>query len=1070
MKAIVQWIEAVFTGIPLPLLEVWGRFGYAVGLALAVAAFGGFTFRPGGRWGLGRERQAWDAKALLSGPLTFILIVGAGYVGSSIVLVPGAQTFESLKDLAVFLCIVLFGYPALLTVPFAYGLSDLIEGVPPEFLLDWLPGYFINPACFWVAYQLIGKGPDFRRARTWGGYLVFVLIFMALEPVLWGYICAEQFTPEISYRSITPALFFTTSLTWVIAPLAMLGALPLARRLGLFWAEIPDHVKERGRGRTEIVWAAGPDGGRREAGARSHGLPIRIFIVGPFIAFVLLMVGVTAYVTLRSAEDDAVKLATRLHQEITDNIKLRLDDYLAASPTAATADAARLLRDLPIARHGRAFVIRRSGEIIASSVADTDPVIGTAINGLRQALGRLDNLKADRAFRFDHVSAAPLSRETWLAQATAYQDKGGGHADWIVVTAMPEAYYLAGVRTGTSRSAVLSALALLLALAVAAAQASLVTARLHRLGSATRALAAGNLAERVPESRLEELAALAQSFNAMAAQRKQAHDDLQREAETRNRAEAALRASEHRYRTTLDGILEGCQLIGFDWRYLYLNDTAAQHNRRANAELLGRTMPESWPGIEQTHVFGLIARCMTERVPAQEEVEFAFADGTKGWFDVRVQPAAEGVLVLSVEKTQRKQAEIRLIESERQYRELVEHANSIILRWNAEGRITLLNEFGQRFFGYPAEEIIGRHVLGTLVPDTESSGRDLGRLMEEICTNPAAFERNVNENVCRDGRRVWISWTNRVEYDADGRVREILSIGTDITDQRRAVQAIQELNATLERRVAERTAELYVALVRAEAADKLKSAFLATMSHELRTPLNSIIGFTGIILQGLVGPLNAEQAKQLGMVRGSARHLLELINDVLDLSKIEAGQLEVRTEPVDLAAIVAHVVASVRPLAEKKGLGLAARLPAALPAMHSDRRRLEQILLNLLNNAIKFTERGTVMLTAEVLADYAPAAGTPTAPPAAAPRPAVRLGVADTGIGIKPEDLATLFQPFRQIDSGLARQHEGTGLGLTICRRLAGLLGGEISVTSEWGRGSEFAVILPLTGPTPSQP
>jgi hypothetical protein len=237
MNAIIIWLEAAFGFLPLPLLEVWGRFAYVVGLALTIGAFGGFTLWPGGRWGFGRERQAWDEKAVLSMPVTFVAIVLAGYIGSFIVLVPGAQTFESLKDLTVFLCIALFGYPALITVPFAYGLSDLIEGVPPEFLRDWLLGYFINPSCFWVAYQFIGKNPDFRRGRTWGRYLLFVLLVMSIEPVLWGYICAGKFTPVISYGRITPALFFTTSITWMIAPFAMLGAFPLTRRSGMFWAK-----------------------------------------------------------------------------------------------------------------------------------------------------------------------------------------------------------------------------------------------------------------------------------------------------------------------------------------------------------------------------------------------------------------------------------------------------------------------------------------------------------------------------------------------------------------------------------------------------------------------------------------------------------------------------------------------------------------------------------------------------------------------------------------------------------------------------------------------------------------
>ncbi len=368
----------------------------------------------------------------------------------------------------------------------------------------------------------------------------------------------------------------------------------------------------------------------------------------------------------------------------------------------------------------------------------------------------------------------------------------------------------------------------------------------------------------------------------------------------------------------------------------------------------------------------------------------------------------------------------RLAESERNYRELVQHANSIILRWNSQGQVTFLNEYGLRFFGYSEAEILGRHVMETIVPQTESDGRDLRRLMDEICAAPQAFEQNVNENVKRSGERVWIAWTNRIVRNQKGEVVEILSIGADITDRRR-------VEAERERRY------------RAEEADRIKSAFLATMSHELRTPLNSIIGFTGILTQGLAGPLNPEQQKQLDMVRASARHLLALVNDVLDISKIEAGQLEVTCEPFDLRQSIFKAVELVRPHAEARGLLLHVDVDPAVATACGDVRRVEQVLLNLMNNGIKFTPKGEIRLSAALV-----------------PGRAVRICVADTGVGIKAEDMSTLFQPFRQVDSGLARNHEGTGLGLAICRRLVELMGGEIAVESEWGRGSVFSVTLPL--------
>ncbi len=401
--------------------------------------------------------------------------------------------------------------------------------------------------------------------------------------------------------------------------------------------------------------------------------------------------------------------------------------------------------------------------------------------------------------------------------------------------------------------------------------------------------------------------------------------------------------------------------------------------------------------------------------------------------------------------TEQKHTEEALLTSERKYRELVMLANTIILHWSHDGTILFMNEFGLHFFGYTEAELLGRHVVGTIVPENESTGRDLRPLMENIFTEPQTFERNINENMRKNGERVWIDWANKVVLDEQGQIKEILSIGSDITERKNAEEQVQRLNdelqlhaEVLEQRVAERTAELAKAMEKAQAADKIKSAFLATMSHELRTPLNSIIGFTGILLQGLAGPMNDEQNKQLIMVQNSARHLLSLINDVLDISKIEAGQLELSSKPFELKSSIEKMVNLILPLAEKKGLDLRQDISENVGTITADQRRLEQVILNLLNNAVKFTEKGYVHTSCRIENDLC------------------ILSVTDTGIGMQQEEIPKLFQPFHQIDTGIARKTEGTGLGLSICKKILEIMGGSIVVQSKIGEGSTFIIRFPI--------
>ncbi len=524
--------------------------------------------------------------------------------------------------------------------------------------------------------------------------------------------------------------------------------------------------------------------------------------------------------------------------------------------------------------------------------------------------------------------------------------------------------------------------------------------------------------------------------------------------ERRRRAEETVR-QERDFSETLIRSLPGVlYLYDEAGRFLRWNENFERVTGYTGAELAAMHPLDFFAGREKERVAARIGEVFT-RGESSVEALFRAKDGRETpYYFTGVATDFGGrrcLFGVGIDISARRQAEAARGASEARYRTLFEQAPDGILIAAPGGVYVDANASVCRMLGYTREELVGRAGADIVAPD---EAVHLEAALDAI-TGRRGHHREWRFRR-KDGTVFPVEVMATLMPDGN-----LLAMIRDITERKAAEDALRrsegelrELNERLEQRVAERTAEMQAAVERAEAADRIKSAFLATMSHELRTPLNSIIGFTGIILQGLAGPLNAEQTKQLGMVRGSARHLLELINDVLDISKIEAEQLTVAAAPFDLAESCARVAATVRPQAQRKGLEFTTVLAPDLGAVTGDRRRVEQILLNLLNNAVKFTDGGRVTLAADALAAHRFA---PDAPPVAA----VRIRVTDTGIGIRPADLGTLFQPFRQVDSGLARQHEGTGLGLAICRRLATLMGGDVAVASEWGRGSEFTVTLP---------
>jgi PAS domain S-box-containing protein len=282
----------------------------------------------------------------------------------------------------------------------------------------------------------------------------------------------------------------------------------------------------------------------------------------------------------------------------------------------------------------------------------------------------------------------------------------------------------------------------------------------------------------------------------------------------------------------------------------------------------------------------------------------------------------------------------------------------------------------------------------------------------------------------------------------------IVSVLHDLTreaENERLYEALKRLNSELEQRIRAATADLAEQNARLqwqsqelEKANRLKSEFLASMSHELRTPINALIGYAALLLDGVLGEITPTQRDALTRARAAAEHLLALINDILDLAKIEAGKMPLHVQEVSLAAVTREVAQQMEPLVHKKGLRFNTVVSADCPAILSDRTKVKQILLNLVSNAVKFTNDGSVTVAVEC-----------------APEGGVRIKVADTGIGIRPEDLDGIWEDFRQVDQSRTREHGGTGLGLSITRKLLDRLGGRVTVESEYGKGTTFTVWLP---------
>jgi len=384
-----------------------------------------------------------------------------------------------------------------------------------------------------------------------------------------------------------------------------------------------------------------------------------------------------------------------------------------------------------------------------------------------------------------------------------------------------------------------------------------------------------------------------------------------------------------------------------------------------------------------------------------------------------------------------------------------------ILVTDDRSNIILMNRQAELLFGgISAGETMSQSVHAKAV---QSNDTKFTTFVSDFIISPDVARREAMRLLVPDDstRELPVEVVSGKILDNRGEPIAIVSVLHDLTKQVENEQLYDELkkfNNELEARVRESIADLAEQNVRLQwqsrelaKANRLKSEFLASMSHELRTPINALIGYTALMLDRIYGDITDKQQEGLSRIQAAAHHLLALINDILDLAKIEAGRMPLHLDDVALQDVVREINAQIDPLVRKKGLTYQWFLPQETLVMHTDRTKIKQILLNLLSNAVKFTQVGGITFTASVDGET------------------VRIDVADTGIGIREEDLSSVWEDFRQVDQSRTREFGGTGLGLSITRKLTGALGGQVHATSVYGEGSTFTVFLPRRAELPPE-
>jgi len=509
-------------------------------------------------------------------------------------------------------------------------------------------------------------------------------------------------------------------------------------------------------------------------------------------------------------------------------------------------------------------------------------------------------------------------------------------------------------------------------------------------------------------------------------------------------ARLALGDSEKRFRLAIEGARCGV----WDWDRkrdtVYLTDSFAR--------ILGKDDAMMLTGAEFLALFNQrdrerIAAGIRGSIKAGDIDIEAQASGLPVWFHLRGRPwgdmqdgMSDRLVGVAIDITERKGAQARVAAAENRLRAALESMSESFVLWDPRRRLVMWNRKFRDFFDFPETAL----KPGMSYAEVESGAARSIRLVESGSGTSDASEMEL-----KDGR--WLHYSERATSDGG-----LVSVGADITDLKKQERALkdseQRLRNTVEdvrknqQRIAELANKYEQEKIRAEEANRSKSEFLANMSHELRTPLNAVNGFSEIMLREMFGPLGDDRyVDYVNDIHTSGQHLLSLINDILDMSKIEAGKMQLQKEPVSLSDIVELSLRLVKARADEKSIRLVCELDESLADLSADPRALKQVILNLLSNAVKFTpEEGSVTVRSFGLDGQ------------------LALQVADTGIGIPKEDLPRLGRPFEQIESQHSKSHQGTGLGLALSKSLIQLHGGDIQIDSELGEGTTVTVVMPF--------